>query len=410
VYVEEMKTIAELARQVLSRRGFFDENTQLAKYETGSLPLFSFRINIPKIPTQDVGNNLARLPSFLQANRKQLHLEIARADHEMWEAVIDTAKVEGYFKIMWGKHCHVTAALTWESPHGDLKRCGKFQRKSTNFNASMGGTDIHGFLDLNDTICVYKSDGSFICEFSGREVLCSFFKFKDGTPFIAAVHQQSPLSMVHVVHPNIPEGEVLATSLQKQPAAFIKGHLSDLQVDDNFIQRFLDTFVDPQLIHDIHNCKWDSETQTLLTQDEQEQDTKVINLEEQTWWKDVVKQYEQVKEKEKKHKNYAAQEALFDLDGEMSTKTMHEKNDKKQQAAEEVVVEDSSSDDESEQGSWTEVRRGKRKGSTPNASVEVQSDKDESDGEQSGADDSSDNDSSTASAGDHSSNQAGNTG
>jgi hypothetical protein len=222
----------------------------------------------------------------------------------------------------------------------------------------MTGTDISGLLDLNDTIDVRDDNGTYICTFTGKEVLCSFFKFSDGSPFIAAAHQLGPLSNVHIVHPNIPEGETLATSFQKQPAVFIKHHLLDQKVDEEFIRKFLDTFVDAQFIHDIQNCKWDSKTQTLLTKEEQEQDFQVTNLEAQAWYQDVIKQYEQVKDKEMRSKNYAAQEALFDLDEEMSTKTMHEKNDKKatMTGKEEVEVEDVSSDDEAEEVEWTEVR------------------------------------------------------
>jgi hypothetical protein len=159
--------------------------------------------NIPKIPKHDEGGTLAKLPSFLQNNRKQLHQEIAKDDLEMWNAIVNVAKQEGLFKQFWGKHCYVTEVLTWDSPHGDLKRGAKFTKKSTNFNISMTGTDVAGFLDLNDTIAVYDDEGNYICTFTGREVLCSFFKFKDGSPFIAAVHQLGPLCNVHLVHPNI---------------------------------------------------------------------------------------------------------------------------------------------------------------------------------------------------------------
>ena len=224
--------------------------------------------------------------------------------------------------------------------------------------------------------------------------------------------QLGPLCNVHIVHPNIPEGEVLATSLQKQPAVFIKHHLLDQKVDEEFIQRFLDTFVDAQFIHDIQNCKGDSETQTLLTKEEQDQDNQVTNLEAQAWYQDVVKQYKQVKEKDRKANTYAAQEALFNLDDEMSTKTMHVRNDKKAAEAEkaEVEVEDVSSNEEEDGGNWTKVLSGRRKGSTPTSSIEVQSDEEESDGGLSDDNDSSDNNSSTASNAGLSNDQAGKAG
>jgi hypothetical protein len=77
VYVEEMRLITEAAIKALERREVFDGNSQISKFGTDNLPLFTFRLNIPKIPKHDEGGTLAKLPSFLQNNRKQLHLEIA---------------------------------------------------------------------------------------------------------------------------------------------------------------------------------------------------------------------------------------------------------------------------------------------------------------------------------------------
>jgi len=103
------------------------------------------------------------------------------------------------------------------------------------------------------------------------------------------------------------------------------GHLSDQKVDAPFIQDFLKTFVDPQLIHEVPQCQWDSETQTLLTPSELADDSAAMDLEEQGWWRDVVVQYETKKGLGKR--SYASPHALFDLDGAHSMKTMHEAND-----------------------------------------------------------------------------------
>jgi hypothetical protein len=125
------------------------------------------------------------------------------------------------------------------------------------------------------------------------------------------------------VYPNTPEGEKLITSLSKQIAAFTIGHLGDQKIDQQFINDFLKTFVDPQLIHDAPHCEWDSSTQTLLTREELAEDSASKELENQGWWKDVVLQYEGGKDKSSK-RAYASQNALFDLDEAQSVKTMHE--------------------------------------------------------------------------------------
>ena len=80
--------------------------------------------------------------------------------------------------------------------------------------------------------------------------------------------------------------------LTKQNVAFSIGHLGDLKIDQTFINNFLKTFIDPQLIHKAPQCGWDSETQTLLTPAELTENSASRDLEEQCWWKDVVVQYE----------------------------------------------------------------------------------------------------------------------
>jgi hypothetical protein len=189
----------------------------------------------------------------------------------------------------------------------------------------MTSIDVYGFLDLNDTIEVKKPDGSIIRTLTGRECLTTFFKFQDSSSLIAEVHQQVPLGSASLVYPNIPEGEKLISGLAKQVAGFTLGHLGDQDIDESFVLEFLRIFVDPQLIHEASHCVWDSETQTLQTRAELDETNASNELEEQGWWRDVVLQYENTKGQGKRP--FASQQALFDLDGAQSVKTMHEAND-----------------------------------------------------------------------------------
>jgi hypothetical protein len=140
--------------------------------------------------------------------------------------------------------------MDWQSPPEDVRRAAKFAVKTTNYNASMTSIDVYCFLDLNDSISLFKPDGTVLQSFTGRECLTSFLKFQDSTTLIAEVHQQVPLGPVSLVYPNIPEGEKLIMGLAKQIAAFLISHLTDQKVDPQFLKdlHFLRTFVDPQLI------------------------------------------------------------------------------------------------------------------------------------------------------------------
>ena len=386
--IDEQIDILKSAQTKMHQEDYFLDRDLPMRWGYCPLPLCNLRMNIPRIPRHSEPVNMARLPSDIQTCRKVLHLEVDKSDLDLVTHLVKYAKVNGIYKQWWGLHAHPTEGVDWQSTPGDIKRAAKFAVKTTNYNASMTSIDVLGFLDLNDTIEAKKLDGSIIRRFTGRECLTNFFKFQDSSSLIAEVHQQVPLGSVSLVYPNIPEGEKLITGLAKQVAAFAMGHLADQQVDDNFIQDFLKTFVDPQLIHEAVHCEWDSETQTLLTKAELDENNKTGELEDQGWWRDVVVQYESTKGQGKRP--FASQQALFDLDGAQSVKTMHETNDnasadqsqessKRVRITTEFATQDKSVTDSTNNSVVSdEDRVSKRSGDTP-PSVEVRADEDSQD-------------------------------
>lgn len=390
--IDEQRDILKIAQQRMNDDDYFLHHDLPINWGYKTLPLCSLRTNVPRIPKHSEPANMSRLPSNIQTCRRVLHLEIDKKDQELVSHLVNYAKKSGLYSQWWGTHAHPTEGVDWQSPPGDIKRAAKFAVKTTNYNASMTSIDVYGFLDLNDTIQATKPDGSIIKTLTGRECLTALFKFQDSSPLIAEAHQQVPLGSVSLVYPNIPEGEKLITGLAKQIAAFSTGHLTDLKVDPSFIQNFLKTFVDPQLIHEASQCEWDSETQTLLTPSELAADSATNDLEDQGWWRDVVVQYETKKGTGKR--TYAAPQALFDLDGTQSIKTMHEANDnasgehsqessKRVRISKETQHKETTRTDDSERSVVSDEGRGsKRSGPTP-TSDEVRMDLESDDSGQS---------------------------
>ena len=390
--IDEQREIFKEAQKRMHETDYFLDHDLPMNWGYKPLPLCSLRTNVPRIPKHSEPVNMARLPSNIQTCRRVLHLEIDKSDSELVTHLVKFSKAQGLYKKWWGSHAHPTEGVDWQSPPGDIRRAAQFAIKTTNYNASMTSIDVYGFLDLNDSIQVKKPDGTIIKTMTGREVLTSLFKFADNSPLIAEVHQQVPLGSVSLVYPNIPEGEKLITGLAKQVAAFTVGHLADQQVDQHFIQEFLKIFVDPQLIHEAPQCEWDPKTQTLLTPTELADDSAASGLEEQGWWKDVVLQYESQKGQGKRA--YAAPQALFDLDGAQSIKTMHEANDnasrdqsqessKRVRISKETGTSDKTMTDNSESSIVSdEGRRRQRSGNTP-TSVGVRVDQESEDSDRS---------------------------
>ena len=219
-----------------------------------------------------------------------------------------------------------------------------------------------------------KSDGKVIQRVSGRFSLISLLKMGDGSSLIAEVHQAAANEPALLVHPNVPEAEALITNLAKNPAAFLHHYLDGFGVDKAFVRDLVKTFVDPALIHEAANCKWVEETKTVVTPEEQEEEEDE-KLGQQSWFVDIVAQYEDLQKKEKggKSKNFASAAMLYDLDAEKSIKTMHEKNDGVDNAEE--MVDDGKGDDVSSLGAdgSVEVVGVKKGGLQKNAGEKVSS-------------------------------------
>jgi hypothetical protein len=271
------------------------------------------------------------MPKSLQICRKCIHIESATEDVEYFQKLVAEGKKMGVFKEILGAHVHLTETVDWESPMGDLKRAGKFHRDSTNYNASMTVSEVHGFLDLNAKVAV-KQGQKVIQRVSGRNVLTTLLKFgtNKAATLIAEVHQAEAGGAVQLVYPNRPEAEAMILSMAKNPAFFLQNFLTDMGVHPEFVTEVVNTYCDPAMIHEGASCKWFEDTSTLLTEEELEEEEEGGALGNQEWFVDVVKQFEELSKKDgagKKNKNYAAAEALYDLDAERSVKTMHEKHD-----------------------------------------------------------------------------------
>ena len=242
------------AQETMHAEDYFTDRDLPLSWGYDPHPLFSLRMNPPRIPKQSERTNMARLPENIPTCQKVFHLEVDKRDIERVEHLVNYAKKAVIYSKWWGSHAHPTEGMDWQSPPGNVRRAAKFAVKTTNYNASMTNIDVYGFLDLNDSISLFKPDGTVLRSVTGRECLTSFFKFQDSMALIAEVHQQVPLGPVSLMYPNIPEGEKLITGLAKQIAAFSIGHLTDQKVDPQFLKDFLRTLIDPQLIHEAPAC------------------------------------------------------------------------------------------------------------------------------------------------------------
>ena len=72
-------------------------------------------------------------------------------------------------------------------------------------------------------------------------------------------------------------------------------------------------------MHEVYSCQWDKETKVLTTPGEEEEREKCGDIDSAAWYREEVGEH-MVENKKKSKKQYAAPEALYDLDGEQSVK------------------------------------------------------------------------------------------
>ncbi len=141
---------------------------------------------------------------------------------------------------------------------------------------------------------------------------------------IAEVHQHVVTNPVEVVYPALEEAEAMIAKMNCHLLAFVYNYLMDKGFNEEFVINLVKNSCCPTLVMEIPNCKWDGNTMTVVTPDNNNNEELYLKLKAASWFKDELG----LTKKGKKKKGYLKPELLYDLDGNHSIKTLHECNDK----------------------------------------------------------------------------------
>ena len=156
-----------------------------------------------------------------------------------------------------------------------------------------------------------------------RQALYTFFKLKDGHSLFAEIHARNS-GGADVVIPNTPEAEVMVGHMNKNIACFLKQYLLTLDIDKEFVDELQEQGVCSATIHEAATCQLNKDTWEVTTKEEQEREENYKSIEQAAWYKDI---FAQESGKNKNNEEYAAPEALYNLDSGRSVKTLHERNE-----------------------------------------------------------------------------------
>jgi hypothetical protein len=146
----------------------------------------------------------------------------------------------------------------------------------------------------------------------------------DGHSLIAEVHQSVVTSLVEALYPVSEEAETMIAKMNHHLPVFVYNYLMDKGLNKEFVINQVKNSCCPTLVMEIPNCKWDGNLMTVLTPDDITNKELYLKLELASWFIDELG----FTKKGKKKKGYPKPELLYDLDGDCSIKTLHERNDK----------------------------------------------------------------------------------
>ncbi len=150
----------------------------------------------------------------------------------------------------------------------------------------------------------------------------NYLKMKDRHPMIPKAHQEDILMPTHIIIPNAPEAERMVGMMNKNLPAFLWHVLIEQGLPEDFITSLLNKSCKATMLAKATKWKWDSNSRTLTTEDKMNHEEETRAFEEASWFKDEFR----LSAKGSKQKKNATPEALFNLDGSGSVKTIQDRH------------------------------------------------------------------------------------
>ncbi len=264
-----------------------------------------------------------KLSSRAQYARKSWHLEVATKHATKMKGLVQMAKKYSIIKQFWGRHAHVSKVTDQKSTPREAKRQVDGAQAHTNYQVSMMCKNLLGVIDLDESKDItHPTTGKNLGTYSLQYVLLNYLKMEDGHPMITEAHQEDILKPTYIIIPNTPEAERMVGMMNKNLPAFLWHMLTEQGLPDQFIKDLLNQSCKASMLAEVTKCTWEAGSRTLTTEDEMNREEETKTFEGASWFKDEFG----LLAKGAKQKKYAAPEALFNLDGGGSVKTIHDRH------------------------------------------------------------------------------------
>jgi hypothetical protein len=258
-----------------------------------------------------------KLPYHVQENQKAIHIAAKPEGEKKLKDLFQFAKEQNLVSLCLGKRAHISKVMEAESTPGEIKRMAKYAMGHANYQGSMTGEMIVGIALLDGGVSP-TANGDAV---SLRMVLFNYFKMEDKFSVFAELHQTKELGPILAIIPACKEAKYLIQMMNKQVAAFLYYFLCDVSLPKKFLMELLRETCDTTLVAKIHDCNWNTKTQTITIPREKEEDQDIKDLEAAAWYMQAFDL--RGLGKSMKLAVTRAPEALFNLDAKQSIKTIH---------------------------------------------------------------------------------------
>ena len=186
------KTILSELEDILTQALELEEESETAdfQFDVNNLPKNSklsaieLRQQNLKFPGQDT-SHYNKLSWKAQVSRKVFHVECDSCYLAEIKRPAQIAKEANIFKIMWGKHGHISEVIDKDSSPSEIKCLIRVAQVNGNYQCSMLLEDIIGITDLNEAADLIQPGVYAPLQFSLRMVLLCFVQLSNGHKLFA---------------------------------------------------------------------------------------------------------------------------------------------------------------------------------------------------------------------------------
>jgi hypothetical protein len=334
----ELRTMMREVREINVDENNFDDPDP-----SKDIPSFSLTSKQPRLTGLNT-KAYSKLSYEEQNHRRAIHIECSDKDADFLRWLIAKMKKLTRFgedkpliQVMWGKFVLVSEVLvTGKTSQAEIKNMNKMAQYHSNYSSSMSHDSLTGVTSLDTKVALLVNEElSLTLYVTLREALLMWFAYPSDDAkekehrLFAEVHQGgNPGDGVSIVTPNTPEAENLIVAMNKNFAVILKSILTAQGIQEEAINELLRTSVCSSHVAQMNNYTYDEKKRILTSLKDDTQEKALEDFASAPWFTTKFNIDLVLNDKKKPNEDRPPPELLFNIDGDRSMVTIHDKSRK----------------------------------------------------------------------------------